>query len=112
MAQLSKNYKGKPIHYIPEWAEHRNVKQADIVKNVGVDKSTVHHWFVDRTLPREHHLVALAGYLFGEDYEPDPAALFRHPDDDWMFRLLQGRSKEEHDRIRATIEAAFPRKAA
>jgi transcriptional regulator with XRE-family HTH domain len=114
MAQLSKIHKGKPssqLHYLVEWAEHRGLKQADIVKALDVDKSTVSRWF-DGTLPSEQHLIALAGYLFAEDYEPEPAALFRHPNDDWMFRLLRGRSTEEIERIRATIEAAFPRKAA
>ena len=36
-------------------------------------------------------------------------ALFRDPDDEWIFQLIMDRTPEEKERIRATIEAAFPR---
>lgn len=93
------------IHYIPEWAARRNLKQADIASELGVDKSSVSRWFKN-TLPEEAHLEALRGLLGAEQI----GDLFRSPEEDWMYRLLRGRSPEEQDRIEQTINAAFPRR--
>lgn len=95
------------IHYIPEWASKRGLIQADIVREIGVDKSTVSRWF-DGMLPSDVHLVALSDLLELDE----PAALFRHPDEDWLSRLLRGRTEDERKRILVMIEAAFPRRAA
>jgi transcriptional regulator with XRE-family HTH domain len=109
MARPVRIHQPPRFHYIPEWAERRNVSQADIVRGVGADKSTVSRWF-EGSVPSAEYLIALTGFLEAGE----PAALFRHPDDDWMARLLRGRSGEERARIeatiRATIENAFPRK--
>ena len=94
------------LHYIPEWAESRRITQAEIARELGVDKSAVSRWFKG-SLPLEKHVVAVAELLSVE-----PNDLFRHPDDDWMARFLQGRTREEQERIKATLEAAFPKKVA
>jgi hypothetical protein len=39
-------------------------------------------------------------------------SLFRHPNDDWLARFLKGRDRQEVERIKATLETAFPRKLA
>jgi transcriptional regulator with XRE-family HTH domain len=90
------------MHYVPEWARHRRVRQTDIARALNVDKSTVSRWF-DGALPAEIHLIALAGYLEAEE----PAALFRHPDDDWLARLLRGRSDTERQRAIKMIQVMF-----
>jgi transcriptional regulator with XRE-family HTH domain len=97
------------LHYIPEWAERRGLSQADIVRELASDanKSTVSRWF-SGSIPQDKHIVPLAEVLCLDD----PTALFRHPDDDWMARFLKGRDAEERERIRATLEAAFPKKVA
>lgn len=105
--KIHHNKKSRRFHYIPEWAAKRGLRQTDIVSEIGVDKSTVSRWF-DGMVPSDPHLLALVS-LFSLD---EPTDLFRHPDDDWLFRLLRGRSAEERQRILAMIEAAFPRKAA
>ena len=92
------------IHLIVEWAEKRNLSQADIVREVGADKSVVSRWF-SGSLPSEKYLEPLAGI-----FHTDINGLFRHPEDDWMLRFLQERSLEELSRIRTTLEAAFPKK--
>ena|SRR3990167_2127523 len=94
------------LHYIPEWAERRGLRQADIVEALGgaVDKSTVSRWFAG-TLPVREHLEALQG-LFGLE---EMAALFRHPDDDWLARFFRSRTEDERYRIRQMLEAAFPK---
>jgi transcriptional regulator with XRE-family HTH domain len=97
------------FHYIVEWAERRNLTQADISRSLSVDKSTVSRWF-SGAIPSEMYLIPLTALLVGEDEEP--AALFRHPNDDWMAKLLRGRPTDEQNRITAMIEAAFPRPAA
>lgn len=97
------------FHYIVEWAERRNLTQADITRALHADKSTVSRWF-SGSIPSEMYLVPLTALLTGDGDEP--AALFRHPDDDWMARLLRGRPADEVSRIKAMIEAAFPKRAA
>jgi hypothetical protein len=108
MARPTRIHHGKQprrLHYLVEWAARRGQKQADIVRGLGVDKSTVSRWF-DGAVPSEVHLIALADYLEAEE----PAALFRHPDDDWLARFFRERSQDEADRMKAMLEAAFPRK--
>ncbi len=94
------------FHYIPEWAIRRGVTQADLARELNTEKSTVTRWF-QGTIPNEQYLVALAGF-FGLD---EPASLFRHPDHDWMTELFRGRSRQELERMRDTLKAAFPRAA-
>lgn len=107
MANVTKIHAGKTphrIHFIAEWAEKRGIKAARISERTEVDKGTVSKWFGGQ-LPSEKNLLKVAAAL---DVEPND--LFRHPDDDWLARFLQGRQEEERERIRATLEAAFPRK--
>ncbi|AKR57146.1 hypothetical protein XM25_15370 [Devosia sp. H5989] len=106
MAKLSTIHGDKTpirIHFIAEWAEKRGLSQADIVREVGADKSVVSRWF-SGSLPSEKYLEPLAG-LFATEI----SGLFRHPDDDWMVRFLQERSVDELTRIKQTLEVAFPR---
>ena len=106
MAQRTVIHAGKTpprIHFISEWAERRQLSQADIVREVGADKSTVSRWFAG-ALPTEKYLEPLAG-LFGTEVN----GLFRHPDDDWMMRFLQNRSIDELNRIRQVLSSAFPK---
>lgn len=90
-------------HFIVEWAELRGLKQADLVEALGADKSVVSRWF-SGTSPGVEWQEKLAAF-FGTD----PDGIFRHPDDDWMTRFLRGRKREEVERIKTTLEAAFPR---
>lgn len=94
------------IHFIKEWAEHRHLRPADLVEATGADKSTVSRWFSGK-LPTDKHLLALA-----ELYQVDVPSLFRDPHDDWMVEFFQNRNLEEIKRIRAMVEAAFPKKVA
>lgn len=108
MGRPTKIHQGKlphRLHFIVEWAERRSMTQADIVREMEIDKSSVSRWFKGH-LPSEKHLVALAG-IFG--LKKDVTALFRHPNDDWMARHFANRSKEEQERMRKTLETAFPR---
>jgi len=112
MARPTKIHHGKQphrFHYIPEWAARRGLRQSQIARELDTDKSTVKRWF-DGTIPTGNYLLALAGLLVGPDEEP--AALFRHPDDDWLRRVLSGRTNDERQRILQTIETAFPRRVA
>lgn len=94
------------LHYIVEWAERRQLTQADISRELGVDKSSVSRWFAGK-IPAEKHLVALAALLI-----VDVADLFRDPDEDWLARFFRDRDAAERARIKATLEAAFPPRAA
>lgn len=110
MVRPTRIHKGKQprrIHFIPEHAKERRVKQADIMRELGVDKSSVSRWFKG-VVPTDKHLWPLTGFL-GLD---EPGDLFRHPDDTWLTRAVRGRPKEEQEQIRQTIDIAFPRKHA
>ncbi len=107
MAQIPRIHAGKTpirLHFIKEWAARRNLKQVDIVRELPVDKSTVSRWFKG-SLPSEEHLISLAALLHTE-----VTGLFRHPDDDWIARLLQGRSEDEIRRIAQIVELSLPRR--
>jgi transcriptional regulator with XRE-family HTH domain len=106
VVRIHASKQGRRPHYIAAWADKKDLSQADIVRALGVDKGTVSRWFKGSS-PTEDYQAKLAE-LFGTDEE----GIFRHPDDDWMRRFLQGREKEEVERIKSTLEAAFPRKRA
>lgn len=91
-------------HYVQEWAEKRGMRATDLASELGVDKSVVSRWFTGSTpsLESQQRLAALFGC--------EPESLFRHPDDDWLTRFFEGREREEVERIKNTLEAAFPRK--
>jgi hypothetical protein len=67
-----------------------------------VDKGLVSRWFNGST-PSVKYQEALAG-LFGTKRE----GIFRHPDEDWLASFFAGRRGDEINRIKATLEAAFP----
>lgn len=110
MAATTRIHQGKTPrrkHFIPEWAEVRHLKQADIARDTGADKGTVSRWFAGN-LPQDQYLDAVVGCLSLDSRD----ALFRHPDDDWMAKFLRNRSAEERERIKQMLEAAFPKKVA
>ncbi len=109
MARLVRIHQGKTpprIHYIAEWAALRQIKRSQIIKDLGVDKGTVSRWF-NGSLPLEKHLIPLAELLAA----PEPASLFRHPDDDWIARFFRERQADERERAIRMLDAAFPRRA-
>jgi transcriptional regulator with XRE-family HTH domain len=96
-------------HFIPEWAEARGLKQKDIVKSIGADKSTVARWFNGQT-PRDEWLRPLAAL-----FQTDINGLFRDPDDDWLKRLFADRDAAEKAKIKQALENLvdmMPRKRA
>ena len=93
-------------HHIDDWADKRGMKQADLARELGADKSLVSRWFSGST-PSPYWQAKLAAL-----FHTDPEGLFRHPDDDWLARFLKDRDPDEIERIKATLESAFPRKTA
>ena len=68
MGRPSRIYKGRTphrIHFIPEWAERRGLKQADVARELAVDKSSVSRWWKG-ALPETQHLEPLARFLGAE----------------------------------------------
>jgi transcriptional regulator with XRE-family HTH domain len=64
MSQSDNNNNGKPkrIHSIAEWANFRAMSQSDIVRETGIDKSTISRWFSGQT-PSMNSLRRLADVL-------------------------------------------------
>ena len=94
----------KRPHYIPEWAGLRGFSQADLARELDVDKSVVSRWY-NGSSPSEESQKRLAAL-----FNCEPESLFRHPDDDWLTRFFVGRERDEIERIKRTLENAFPRK--
>ncbi|WP_296580104.1 helix-turn-helix transcriptional regulator [Xanthobacter sp.] len=93
-------------HHIADWMDKYGLKAVDVSSELNVDKSVVSRWLSGST-PNVHHQERLAA-LFHTDRE----GLFRHPDDDWLAKFFKDRTKDELERIKATLEAAFPRRNA
>jgi transcriptional regulator with XRE-family HTH domain len=108
MTEIVRIHKGKQPkrpHYIEEWAVARGFEnQAKLAAELDVDKSVVSRWYSGSTpnVESQERLAAL--------FHCEPESLFRHPDDDWIARFLHGRSEEEVERIKRTLESAFPLK--
>ena len=80
----------------------RGMSQADIARELGADKSVISRWFSGST-PSVEYQERLAA-LFG----CEPESLFRHPNDDWLARFFANRTKDEVERMKRMLEAAFP----
>lgn len=81
----------KRRHYIDVWAAKRGVRQADIARVLEADKAGVSRWFNGAVIPTEKFLEPLAAYLEVDDV----LSLFRHPNDDALIRLFDGKSDEQ-----------------
>ena len=95
---------GRRPHFIPEWAEMRGLRQADVAAEIGADKSLVSRWFNGAT-PGVEWQARLAAL-----FHVEPDALFRHPDDDWLGQFFRDRSRSEIERIKKAMEISFPKK--
>ena len=85
-----------------EWAERRGMTQSDIAESLDVNKATVSKWFAG-ALPSEANIPRIAAMFGIEVYE-----LFTAPEDSWLANFVKGRSQETRERMRRTLEAAFP----
>lgn len=100
-------------HFIKEWMEHKGVSVSDLLALLNddersmdlprVDKSQVYRWHKGQ-MPQPAMQTRIAEAL-GVESEAD---LLRPPEDDWFVRFFMNRSKEERDRMRKMLEAAFP----
>lgn len=80
--------------------------QADLVRATGIDKGTVSRWFNEDNQSSPQFATQ---QILAELFHTEPDALFRHPDDDWLAQFFIGRKREEIERIKATLETAFPK---
>lgn len=113
--KIHANKQPRRPHFIEEWANRRGLRQADLAREIGADKSVVSRWYAGGS-PGLDHQERLAA-LFGVDRDD----LFRHPDDNWIKRLfethqslvdaLKERDAEELHRIEQMIRLTFPKKA-
>lgn len=107
VTQIYPMKQGRRPHFIREWAEKRGKEQVDIVRETGADKSQVSRWFSAEKpqTPGKKWIEILAAY-----FSTEPDALFRHPDEDWFAKFFADRNAAEVAQMKATLEAAFPRK--
>ena len=105
LTEIHKSKQPRRPHFIREWAEARGImSQVDLANELGADKSVVSRWYggTSPTVEYQEKLAAL--------FHCEPESLFRHPDDDWMAQFLSGRPREEIERIKRTLETAFPKR--
>jgi len=94
-------------------AEHlaaRDMKPMDLVHSLNepenaepIDKKQVYRW-LEGKMPHQATLKRIAAALKLEE----PEDLFRHPDEIWIRQLMNGRTAEEREQIKATLSIAFP----
>jgi hypothetical protein len=112
--QLHELYSGRESrrrHYIAEWMERRHiVSQTELADAISADKSLVSRWLDPEkpTTPSKLYVDRLNAFFGGEG---DPVDIFRHPDDDWFRQFFKDREMDEIDRMKAMLEAGFPRQA-
>lgn len=103
VAHIHSSKQPKRPHHIPEWAEHRGFRtQVELADALGADKSVVSRWYAG-TSPGVEYQERLA-----QLFQCDPEALFRLPEEDWLFRFFRERNKEERDRVIRILQNAFP----
>jgi len=93
-------------HFLREWMDLRGVKPVELAKQIGADKSLISRW-LDGATPGTEYQEKLAAYFHCE-----PDSIFRHPDDDWLSRFFRNRNADEVARMKALLEAAFPKPSA
>jgi hypothetical protein len=92
-------------HYLVEWADSRGWRQADVARACDADKSLVSRWYKGAT-PGIEWRERLARV-----FSVEPEAFFAHPSDHWFKSFLAGRSLDEVDHIKKSLEVLFPRKS-
>jgi len=70
-----------------------------------VDKSQVYRW-IKGQMPNPMMQARIAAALGSED---DPSIILRPPEMDWMSDFFRDRSREELERMKTMLEAAFPK---
>lgn len=104
MSNITAIHAGKTpmrIHFINEWAEKRNLSQTDVAREVGADKSLVSRWF-NGNVPKNDYLERLAAL-----FDTDIHGLFRHPDEDWLARLLRNKSEQQREQAINMLKLLF-----
>jgi len=105
VTRIHKGKQPRRPHFLKEWMEARgNIKAADLAREINADKSLVSRW-LDGSTPGVEYQEKLAAFFHCE-----PESIFRHPDDDWLTRFFRDRDREEIDRIKSSMEMAFPKK--
>lgn len=105
VTRIHEHKRPRRMHYIQEWIDHRGFKQADVVRALGIDKSTVSRW-CQGYMPENKNLEPLIQFLELED----ATDLFRHPSDTWLRRFFEGRTAEEIEHIKKSLAVTFPRR--
>ncbi|MBZ7921634.1 helix-turn-helix transcriptional regulator [Ensifer adhaerens] len=80
------------LHFIPEWAKSKGMKQVEVALRVGASQGVVSRWYAGN-VPSSEYLPKLAE-LFGTDVH----GLFRHPDEEWIAQLLRTRTPAERNK--------------
>lgn len=104
MAKITRIHSDKTprnIHFIVEWAEKRGLRQADIVEQIGVDKSLASRWFKG-TMPKAAYLEQIADLM-----ATDVQGLMRHPDDDWLSKFFRDKTEQEKQKAFDMLKLLF-----
>jgi transcriptional regulator with XRE-family HTH domain len=104
--EIHKGKTPKRFHFIPEWAEHRGMKQADISREGNFDKGLVSRWW-QGVVPTPNNLAILAAMLTDDDI----SSLFRDPYDDWLAKLFRDKTEKQKELALNVLISMFPDEA-
>jgi hypothetical protein len=90
-------------HFIADWMQRRSLSPAELSRQTGPDPGLISRWLRGAS-PSEPWQEKL-----GEFFVCGRDGIFRHPDEEWIVHFLKGRSAEEVERIKLTLEIAFPK---
>lgn len=101
--KISEQKQPRRPHYIKQWAEKKGLKAIELAEALGTSRGQISHWYGGAS-PGVEWQQRLA-----EFFGIDRAGLFMHPDEYWLKQFFDGRTRQEVERIKATLEAAFPK---
>ncbi len=112
LAEIYAKRQARRPHYLGKIMQAKDVSRAQLVDELGVDKSQLSRW-LDRHRPStpSPEWAEKLGYYFASDPD-DFVDIFVDPDVARLAKIMKGRTPEEVDRMLATLEAAFPMRRA
>ncbi len=114
IAEIYAKRQSRRPHYLAKLMARQNVSRGKLIEDLGVDKGQLSRWLDEEKpqTPGPEWASRLGRYFAPSDDPDDFVDIFTDPEVARFQRMTRGRPPDEVDRMLATLEAAFPAKAA